>query len=474
MMLVDERRAHALSALFVLYFAAFGAMLSGMSTRGLQLLSLAVLCVSTAALWRRARITRSVIAMLVIVTAQAIALFMSPSSPEGVSQVVLLMAVLVIAWLSSTADARTLEAAIFATLAAVALITLYQALNHWVRVDPFSLPPRLGSTFWNPNNLAFAMLLGAALAFRQQRWFWLLVFVTALVLTGSLTSLAAGAIGLAVYLLLLGTRSFRLRRQVLVAAPVVLALGAVVVFQVLRRPARNVELGSFGQRIRLWQVAVEMFTSRPLFGLGPGSFKEFFYRAGLLEPGPSHHHAHNIYLHAAAESGLLGLLALAVVFVLAVMAIRAAWRDGLHKSAALGASLLVMIALHGLFDYVFWIPSMVLLTLWTGQVVLSEREAHEPAHRFSREWLRTNARVAQVVVLGMALFRYTSEQDFLGSSLAQYTTALGLLLAVLLLIALPPGLTLPVKWPSVKLPRRILPGDEAPPGGETHIQPSPK
>src|SRR5690606_19925996 len=157
-----------------------------------------------------------------VVFAQAVALLASSSSPEGTSQVILLMVVLVIAWLSTAADIDTLEAAIFAALASTALIALYQALNHWLRVDLFSLPPRLGSTFWNPNNLAFAMLLGIALAFKHRRWFWLIVFFSALALTGSLTSLVAVLIGLVVYLLLRGVRSLRIRRQHLLVAPVAL------------------------------------------------------------------------------------------------------------------------------------------------------------------------------------------------------------------------------------------------------------
>jgi len=466
-------RTRALPALFVIYFAAFGAMLSGMSTRGLQFLSLAVLCLSTAVMWRRTHITRGVLALAAIVFTQAVALIASAPSPEGTSQVILLMVVLVIAWLSTAADIDTLEAAIFAALASTALIALYQALNHWLRVDLFSLPPRLGSTFWNPNNLAFAMLLGIALAFKHRRWFWLVVFLSALVLTGSLTSLAAGLVGLVVYLLLLRTRSLNLRRYFLLALPLMLTLGTIVVLQVLRRPARNVQFGSFGQRIRLWQVALEMFSSRPVFGMGPGSFKEIFFRAGLLRAGPSHHHAHNLYLHVAAESGLIGLAALACVLIFALLAVRTLWRDGQHQNAALGAALLVTVAVHGLSDYVFWIPAVILLTLWTGRVLLVQRERRVETRPFSREGLVKNARVAQVMLIGMSAFRLASELDFLGAQLAQHTTALGLFLAILLMLALPSGFEVPAfKWPALRLPARLLQHEDRPPGGE--VRPSPK
>lgn len=465
-------RTRALPALFVIYFAAFGAMLSGMSTRGLQFLSLAVLCLSTAVMWRRTHITRGVLALAAIVFTQAVALIASAPSPEGTSQVILLMVVLVIAWLSTAADIDTLEAAVFAALASAALIALYQALNHWLRVDPFSLPPRLGSTFWNPNSLAFAMLLGIVLAFKHRRWFWLIVFFSALALTGSLTSLVAVLIGLVVYLLLRGVRSLRIRRQHLLVAPVALALGALVVFQMLRRAARNIEFGSMGQRIRLWQVAAEMFSSRPVFGMGPGSFKEIFSRAGLLEAGPTHHHAHNLYLYVAAESGLLGLAALACVLILALLSVWTLWRDGQHRNAALGAALLVTIAVHEMFDYVFWIPAIILLTLWTGRVLFVQSERHVKVHPFSRKGLLKNVRVAQVLLLGMTAFRLASELDFLGARLAQYTTALSLFLAILLVLTLPSGFEVPaLQWPVPEMPARLLQHEERPPSGKVHPSP---
>ncbi|HQA69920.1 MAG TPA: hypothetical protein PK801_16460, partial [Aggregatilineales bacterium] len=130
-------------------------------------------------------------------------------------------------------------------------------------------------------------------------------------------------------------------------------------------------------------------------------------------------------------------------------------------------------AVHGLSDYVFWIPAVILLTLWTGRVLLVQRERRVETRPFSREGLVKNARVAQVMLIGMSAFRLASELDFLGAQLAQHTTALGLFLAILLMLALPSGFEVPAfKWPALRLPARLLQHEDRPPGGE--VRPSPK
>ena len=434
---LSQLTERALPAGFVLYFGSFGAMLSGMSTRGLQMVSLAVLVVYGLLLRRRIRSTPLGLALLAVVLAQIIALLASPASVASTSQVVIWLAVLAVYWVSTAVDLPTLDTSVFAVLVSVALVTLYQALNYWLRVDPLSLPPRLGSTLWNPNNLAFVMLLGLALAAKHRQWFWLAIFAACLALTGSLTSVAAGLLGALVFLLLNETSLAWLKRHALLLLPAALALGAFVGVQLQQRQQRGLELGSLAQRLRLWQVAAGMFRESPLVGMGPGSFQEIFLRAGVMDAGPSHQHAHNLYLHTAAETGIVGLAALGILLVAAVLGVRAAWRRGRSRGAALGIALLVALLAHGVFDYVYWIPSVVLLTLWVGRVLIGGQAEQPLLPVFSRQALRANARLLQVALIGMAFFRVTAEQDFRRAALAQYTTGLSLVLSVLLVLALP-------------------------------------
>jgi O-antigen ligase len=73
------------------------------------------------------------------------------------------------------------------------------------------------------------------------------------------------------------------------------------------------------KRAHLWRSGLRMAQENPLFGKGPGSYKEM-YRSYLSSEGrelvrPDHAHAHNIFIHTLAETGIVGLCALLLVLV---------------------------------------------------------------------------------------------------------------------------------------------------------------
>ena len=76
------------------------------------------------------------------------------------------------------------------------------------------------------------------------------------------------------------------------------------------QPDRNpgVEL-----RLGVWRDAIRMFRSRPMSGTGLGTFDEAAYTLPGSRADPVYRragwHAHNVYLHVLAETGLVGLLA---------------------------------------------------------------------------------------------------------------------------------------------------------------------
>ncbi|HMO55846.1 MAG TPA: O-antigen ligase family protein [Roseiflexaceae bacterium] len=63
------------------------------------------------------------------------------------------------------------------------------------------------------------------------------------------------------------------------------------------------------ERMAQLQAAWGMFLSRPLFGIGPGNYHVAYPAFAVGEWYISRGHAHNVYLHLAAESGIIGLLA---------------------------------------------------------------------------------------------------------------------------------------------------------------------
>lgn len=112
-------------------------------------------------------------------------------------------------------------------------------------------------------------------------------------------------------------------------------------FESARNPGVGIRLG-------VWRDALRLFRADPLLGSGLGSFDE----AAYLLPGTNADtvfrrngwHAHNVYLHVLAETGVLGLLAWCLVWYAIVVRLAQAVRGAtgaprLRSSAALCAVL---------------------------------------------------------------------------------------------------------------------------------------
>ena len=112
-------------------------------------------------------------------------------------------------------------------------------------------------------------------------------------------------------LLFVSERGFALRVWFAAAAALLvldLAAGGVVTARI----AGTLTDPLVGQRFALTQAGVLMFLAHPLVGVGPGGFEAGLDQFGLLVPGLWDFvgSAHNAYVHIAAETGILGLLAL--------------------------------------------------------------------------------------------------------------------------------------------------------------------
>ena len=69
-------------------------------------------------------------------------------------------------------------------------------------------------------------------------------------------------------------------------------------------------------RLTFWRVGLLMFRDHPWLGVGVGNYRTLFerYFTGTYDGESVWGSAHNLYIHQAAERGLLGLLALGAVF----------------------------------------------------------------------------------------------------------------------------------------------------------------
>lgn len=124
------------------------------------------------------------------------------------------------------------------------------------------------------------------------------------------------------------------------------------------------------ERVAHWQAAAAMWAERPWLGQGPGHYEPAYPRFRLPRWADPLGHAHNIYLHILAETGLAGLVAyLAFFATLLALAARAAFRPGSSLQGALGLGLLgvlTALAVHSFFDHLYVHELTVQLGLLAG------------------------------------------------------------------------------------------------------------
>jgi O-Antigen ligase len=131
-------------------------------------------------------------------------------------------------------------------------------------------------------------------------------------------------------------------------------------------------------RYEYWRVGLNAFESAPLAGVGAGGFRVEWLRERVLPE--SVRDAHSIEVEIAAELGLVGLLAFAVLIAGVVMAARAAQRADPGLSAGWCAALVVWL-LHASIDWDFQLPAVTLpaVALVGALVALSDERSADPA-----------------------------------------------------------------------------------------------
>jgi hypothetical protein len=140
----------------------------------------------------------------------------------------------------------------------------------------------------------------------------------------------------------------------------------------------RLETAAGSHRYQYWVAAVHAFESRPLTGIGPGSYQFYWAQHGSIYEFIRN--AHSLYLETLAESGVVGFVLIAgfLVVLLGAGIVRAL--DATIRSrrravvAAATASLLAFLAAAA-YDWVWQLPAVALVALLLGAGILASRRA---------------------------------------------------------------------------------------------------
>jgi O-antigen ligase len=152
-----------------------------------------------------------------------------------------------------------------------------------------------------------------------------------LILAAVVLSQTRGAyLGLASGLLALSIFAPQVRKRLAVYTAVILAAVALITVTTPALRHRLISIGSYQRgdfaanspntginvRIELWKLGYKMFKAHPIVGIGPDNVKRVFKK---FNPGPFPEEGiygtlNNLYIHQAAERGILGLGALLLLF----------------------------------------------------------------------------------------------------------------------------------------------------------------
>ncbi|MDH7485403.1 MAG: O-antigen ligase family protein [Anaerolineae bacterium] len=110
------------------------------------------------------------------------------------------------------------------------------------------------------------------------------------------------------------------------------------------------------ERVAHWRAAWAMFSDHPWLGVGIGNYAVAYSAYSLPHWRDALGHAHNIYLHVLAETGLLGLAAYLIFWVVAIVRIwqaRAPQND-YAKAVAIGVlGVIAHLTVHNLVDNLY-------------------------------------------------------------------------------------------------------------------------
>jgi putative inorganic carbon (hco3(-)) transporter len=237
---------------------------------------------------------------------------------------------------SQFANDHRLQRRIVWVLCGASTVAGFLAIRHFLN----ETTPQAGLPYTNANDTAFILATTLPLAFWLLREWWPLR-LTALAMIGVMSasillSFSRGALvglGAAALFQLLAER-----KHVLLLAGGVL-VSAVATFAFVQTNPSQVETGfeakqrvaeyNVDARLEAWRGAVDLIEAKPLLGVGPGNFREYYYEATGTPPGtPNLLVVHNAFLDVGAEVGVAAMFLFITYAVLVLSRVTLATRRG--------------------------------------------------------------------------------------------------------------------------------------------------
>jgi hypothetical protein len=132
------------------------------------------------------------------------------------------------------------------------------------------------------------------------------------------------------------------------------------------------------RRVALWRAAVTLWRGHPLLGVGPDNFRRLY--EAVLSPAPNGQpytdtriHANSLYFETLADLGLAGVIALALLMLALVRALRDLWaaKDALGLGLSVSAATFFV---HGVADYFLeFTPTFGLFWMLLGLTAARDR-----------------------------------------------------------------------------------------------------
>lgn len=260
-----------------------------------------------------------------------------------------------------------------------AIYGLYEQMQilHRLGVNHFSLKiysrreNRLNSVFFNANY--YAMVIEFIIMCIIYKFFTIknnikksiyyiivgLINLFMLYMTGCRTALIAIAGAIVIFLII--NKNYKL---CLLIATGVLAAGGFFVIHPDKFPRIERLVSNFDVRMKIWKCAIEGIKHHPLFGQGP--FTYVLIRE--IYNGHMTQHAHSVYLDPLLSFGIVGLSTLIPYIADNCKRLYTVFKKGLNRSyVALVISCIVVVLLHGIFDYtIFWLHTGLLFLFITS------------------------------------------------------------------------------------------------------------